>query len=176
MFYYAAQISSRNEQKFSQLADELVRMQDIAGRTIYLQRKMIIRRQGKTMSELQPVFPGYVFFEFQERMGDCLCGMISRLKYFQRFLPNNLEREEISGRDLALLGHFLEFGSVMDVSKASFDENNRIRIASGPLHGLEGNIIKVDRRKRRVKIRFTFQDSDMTVDLSYEEIEKIPEK
>ena len=43
-----------------------------------------------------------------------------------------------------------------------FDENERIVVDEGPLNGLEGSIIKVDRRKQRAKIQLDFHGSTYT--------------
>jgi transcriptional antiterminator NusG len=40
----------------------------------------------------------------------------------------------------------------------------------GPLLGLEGKIIKVDRRKKRAKIKLNLYDDSFTVDLAFEVI------
>lgn len=48
-----------------------------------------------------------------------------------------------------------------------FDENERIVVDEGPLKGLEGSIIKVDRRKQRAKIQLDFHGSTYTLDLGF---------
>jgi transcription termination/antitermination protein NusG len=44
------------------------------------------------------------------------------------------------------------------------------------LMGLEGCIIKVNRRKRRAKIRLDMNDSPILFDLGFEILEKLQEK
>jgi transcriptional antiterminator NusG len=57
------------------------------------------------------------------------------------------------------------------VSKVRFDEKNRIVVIDGVMKGLEGNIVKVDRRKGRAKIRLDIYDNSFLIDLSFEAIE-----
>ena len=45
-----------------------------------------------------------------------------------------------------------------------FDENERIVVNEGPLKGLEGSIIKVDRHKQRAKIQLDVHGSTYTLD------------
>ena len=47
-----------------------------------------------------------------------------------------------------------------------------IVVIEGPLKGIEGNIIKVDKRKQRAKIRVEFAGTAHTMDLSFEDIER----
>ena len=63
-------------------------------------------------------------------------------------------------------------GPKLGTSRVIFDENDRIAVCEGPLNGMEGNIIKVDRRKQRAKIQLNFHGSTYTLDLSFEDISK----
>ena len=71
-----------------------------------------------------------------------------------------------------IIQHFLGLGPKIGSSLVKFDENDRIVVVEGPLKGIEGNIIKVDRRKQRAKIRVAFGGSSHTMDLSFEDISK----
>ncbi len=73
--------------------------------------------------------------------------------------------------DREIIRHFFIFGEIVGKSKAYFDENNRIKIISGPLEGLEGSIIKVDRRKKRAKIRLDLYEDSLYVNLDFEVIQ-----
>jgi transcriptional antiterminator NusG len=46
----------------------------------------------------------------------------------------------------------------------------------GPLAGLEGRIVRVDRRKKRAKISLDLYDDSFFVDLAFEVIEKANER
>ena len=63
-------------------------------------------------------------------------------------------------------------GPKIGSSLVRFDENDRIVVIEGPLKGIEGNIIKVDKRKQRAKIRVDFAGTVHTLDLSFEDIER----
>lgn len=65
-----------------------------------------------------------------------------------------------------------DFGPKIGDSMVHFDENERIVVDEGPLKGLEGSIIKVDRRKQRAKIQLDFHGSTYTLDLGFEDISR----
>lgn len=78
----------------------------------------------------------------------------------------------LGDKDLSIIKHFMGLGPKIGSSRVRFDENDRIVVIEGPLKGMEGNIIKVDRRKQRAKIQLNFHGSTYTLDLSFEDISK----
>ncbi len=76
-----------------------------------------------------------------------------------------------SRRDQDLLSHFLSFGEIVKKSVAYFDENKSIRVVSGPLKGLEGMIVRVDRRKGRAKVRLEMYENSFEVDFGFDSLE-----
>ena len=62
-------------------------------------------------------------------------------------------------------------GPVAGKSRVYFNENSRIVVVDGPLLGLEGKIIKVDKRKGRAKIKLDLYDDSFSIDLAFETIE-----
>jgi transcriptional antiterminator NusG len=168
MRYYCIQVATRREDEWVkkiQLQVEDVRFHNIM-------KKMYIRRQGKSKLEVLPVFPGYIFFEFE---GDVLPNNIiyifRRSKFFIRFLPSNAKPQPLNHRDSEIIRHFVHFGSIIPPSFVKFDENQRIKVVQGPLQGIEGFIVKVDRRKKRAKVMLTIAESPMTLDLAFEVLE-----
>jgi transcriptional antiterminator NusG len=79
----------------------------------------------------------------------------------------------MESKDQDLLGHFLSYGEIVDKSRVVFDENHRIRVVEGPLKGLEGLIVKVDRRKRRAKVRLELYENSHNVDFGFEVLESV---
>ena len=66
----------------------------------------------------------------------------------------------------------MKFGEIAEPSRVHFDENDRIVVDSGPLQGLEGKIVKVDRRKGRAKIQLDLYTENFLLDLGFEVISK----
>ena len=117
-----------------------------------------------------PFFP-VIFLETDE-IDPELFGIMRSTKDFSRFLKNNKDITPIEGRDLALLQHFLRFGQIADTSVVTFNENDRICVKSGPLQGLEGFVVKVDKRKQRAKISLDFANENFVIDLAFNILEE----
>lgn len=140
------------------------------GRLVWPRRKLTIRRKGIQQTSLAPIFPGYVFYEAEEIRPD-VYWTLRRLSGFVRFLKNEGNLEALGGKDRELLLHFLNYGEVVDKSLVYFDENRRIRVKSGPMKGLEGRIVKVDKRKGRAKVRLSLYSDRFLVDFGFELLE-----
>ena len=161
MKYYAVQIRSSAEQKFiEQAKKQLLDCSDFK-RIIYLQREMTIFRKGIKAKEIQPVFPGYVFIELNNSINQEIFSIVRHTPNFYRFLRSNQDVRELSGNDLEIVKHFLDFGETAKESIVFFNDQDRIVVTKGPLKGLEGNIIKVDKRKKRAKIQIDFNNSQI---------------
>ncbi|MCX8013475.1 MAG: hypothetical protein N3A02_04185, partial [Rectinema sp.] len=166
--YYAIQVVTRHENDWIERISRNLR-------TIVfhkIMKKMYIRRAGKTKLEDMPLFPGYIFFEYpDDTIPPELLHLMRRTKYFMRFLPCNENPRPLDYHDQEIIRHFINFGSLIPPSLVTFDENQRIRVVQGPLQGIEGLIVKVDRRKRRAKVRLTLADSVVLLDLAFEVME-----
>lgn len=175
MNYFAIQVKTKGEEKYLKLADYMldVNCGDEVPRPnfIWPRRKLLIRKQGRTKEQLAPVFPGYLFLETDEVPSE-IYWTLRRVDGFFRFLKDNHHIEPLGGRDRELLLHFLSYGEIVEKSTVFFDENQRIRVLQGPMKGLEGRIIKVDKRKQRAKIKLDMYNESFSIDFGFELIEK----
>jgi len=169
--YFTLQVRTRREDRYLQLADPMVQAAD--GRLFWPRRSLRIRRKGKWKDVKAPIFPGYLFLEVDAISPDLYWGL-RRIPGFLRFLKDNQNIVPLPDRDAQILRNLLQFGEVVEKSTAMFDENNRIRILEGPLSGLEGRIVKVDRRKGRAKIRLDLYEEFYLVDFGFRSITKTP--
>ena len=169
MDYFAIQVKTRGEAQFIRLFKALHPELPIA--LHFPQRRVDIRRKGVLQQASAAVFPGYVFAHADpEELLSCRHAF-RRIDGFYRFLKSNQEICPLSGKDLELVLHFLQnAGSVAGISRVYFNENSRIVVAEGPLMGLEGRIIKVDKRKRRAKVKLNLYDDSFAIDLAFEVI------
>ena len=171
MNYYALQVKTRSEEVYIKRANQSLNPEQ-AEKThlVFPRRNMPIRKAGVVKNVLEPVFPGYIFLEVPE-LDVPLYWTLRTTQGFYRFLPENRQPQPLEGRDLATLKHFMAFGNaIADKSKVRFDENDRIQVADGPLKGLEGRIIKVDKRKGRAKVKLDLYDESFLIDLAFEVI------
>jgi transcriptional antiterminator NusG len=119
------------------------------------------------------VFPGYIFIEIEKK--DTIVKyhwLFRRTDGFFRFLKSNQNIKPLAGRDLETVLHFVKkTGPLAGISRVYFNESSRIVVVDGPLSGLEGSIIKVDKRKGRAKVKLDLYDDSFSIDLGFEVIE-----
>jgi transcriptional antiterminator NusG len=173
--YSAIQVKTRGELKYLRLLRAL--HPEIRMPLHFPQRALDIRRAGKIIHSKAAVFPGYVFAEIE--------GADSIFRYhwdfrrtdgFFRFLRSNQDIAPLQGKDLELVLHFIKnVGPLAGKSKVVFDEHSRIVVVEGHLSGLEGKIIKVDKRKGRAKIKLDLYDDSFSIDLAFEVLGAAPD-
>ena len=168
MEYFTIQVRTRAEDKYIKLFNAAYG--DDAARLIFPQRRLPIKREGKTSYELAPVFPGYIFVQAGEGMESKLFWSLRRIEGFFRFLKSNQDIVPLEGRDLRTVLHFVGPSSIAEPSKVYFNDQDRVVVAEGPLKGLEGCILKVDKRKGRAKVKLDLYDDSFTIDLAFEVI------
>jgi transcriptional antiterminator NusG len=171
MKYYAVQVKTRAEEKYISLYRALH-----PGRPLEIyfpKRRLDLRRKGVVKPETPPIFPGYVFVEIDNE--DDILNYhweFRRTDGFFRFLRSNQNICPLQDKDLEIALHFIKSaGPIAGKSRVYFDKNARIVVADGPLLGLEGKIIKVDKRKGRAKIKLDLYDDSFSIDLAFEVIE-----
>lgn len=178
MKYYVLQVITGEEKKFIGLAKINFNLNlpgfDVKDSLMWPRRKLTIRKNGVNKESLAPIFPGYLFLE-AERLTPDIQWILRRTTGFVRFLKSNQNIEPIAGTDKELLLHFLHFGEIVEKSNVWFDKNKKIRVLNGPMKGMEGQIVKVDRRKKRAKISLSLYKESFTIDFGFEILEKVEE-
>ncbi len=170
MQYYTIHVLTSFEDDFAR------RLRPVLGseRLIIPKKMMPIHRRGKIQKILMPVFPGYIFIQSEDILDELdTVWTIRRTAGFIRFLRKNSAPTPLSEPDILVLRPFNSFGEYADISKVTFDENDRIVVLEGPLKGLEGQIIKVNRRKGRAKILLDIYGEAFPIDLGFEVVERV---
>ena len=171
MNFYAIQVKSRSEKRFISLFRALNPENSI--HIHFPQRQLSIRKNGQIKKTLLGVFPGYLFIEAaNDEEIKLSMREFKRTDGFYRFLKSNTDITPLSTRDLELVLHFINSANPAGYSKVYFDDNSRIVVVDGPLSGLEGRILKVDKRKGRAKIKLDLYDDSFSIDLAFEVISK----
>lgn len=172
MPFFAVQIWTGDESRFLSIATK--RVERSHARFYWPRRSLRIKRGGSWKESLAPIFPGYMFIQ-TESVSPELYGMLKEAPGFMRFLLSNDNIVPLERADQELLSHFLAFGEILDKSVVYFDENKRIRVVSGPLKGLEGRVVRVDRRKGRAKVRLEMYEDSFEIDFGFESLEAAPQ-
>jgi transcriptional antiterminator NusG len=167
MNHYVAQVRVRREAAVMSRLTE----QD-AGRSIscfWPRRELRIRKAGVWRDIIAPIFPGYIFLS-SELDGPGLFRRMKGIADFIRFLKSNTAITPLAGRDLDLIRHFLNYGGIAGKSVITFAADQRVQVLSGPLKGLEGMIVKVDKRKKRIKVKLELYTDSFLIDFGYEDL------
>ena len=172
MNYYALQVRTGGEEKFITLFRAL--HPDISFPIYYPRRSLDIRRRGKIINTCSAIFPGYLFIEADNKEDiQKYHWAFRRTEGFFRFLRSNQDICPLEDKDLELVLHFIKkVGSLAGKSLVTFDENSKIVVIEGPLAGLEGKIVKVDKRKGRAKIKLDIYGDSFSIDLAFEALYK----
>jgi transcriptional antiterminator NusG len=169
MAFFVIQVRTGKEQQYITQAEKVLRAPEQG--LFWPRRALRIRRQGEWKDSVAAIFPGYLFLQAESILPP-LYGALKRISGFLRFLKDNQHIEPLNARDREILLHFLSYGEVVQRSRVFFDENNRIRVISGPLKGMEGRVVKVDRRKGRARIRLELYEDSFLIDFGFDSLEQ----
>ena len=168
MTFFVLQVRTGKEPQFLKHAGNLL---EAPGEQLHWPRRNLrIRRQGVSRNSVASIFPGYLFLQ-AETVAPQLYWTLKRIPGFIRFLKDNQHIEPLNPRDREMLVHFLSYGDIVQRSKVYFDQDKRIRVVSGPLKGIEGRIVKVDRRKGRARVRLELYEDSFLIDFGFDAME-----
>lgn len=174
MIYYAIRVQPNKERIFLHAARKWIKDEEC--QFFFLRKKLCQRKNGKWKNIEQPLFPGYIFLSLAERLSAAMYWRFKSLAGFAYFLKQRDEFSQLRKNDLDLVQRFLSFGEVLGFSTVNFDTNQRIKVFSGPMTGLEGKIVSVDKRKKRAKILLNFDNKQVHIILGFDFIEKMAEQ
>jgi len=173
MPFFAVQIWTGDENRFLSIATQKLRNAPV--RFYWPRRSLRIKRGGEWKESLAPIFPGYMFVQADQLRPELYISL-KEAPGFLRFLLSNDNIVPLERTDQDLLSHFLGFGEIVDKSMVYFDQDKRIRVVSGPLKGLEGRIVRVDRRKGRARVRLEMYQDSFEIDFGFDSMEAAPEE
>ncbi|WP_229536139.1 antiterminator LoaP [Pelosinus baikalensis] len=130
-------------------------------------RKIMERNGGSIKHVLKKMFPGYIF----------ICTNMNIETYYKlksipgiiRILKTGDYYTRIVDDEMFYILKLLDNDGVVDYSKI-YIHNSKIIVKSGPLKGMEGLMVEVDKRKNRVKIILNFMGVPKKIDLGIEVI------
>lgn len=166
MEYYCLMVRTGEEEKFKSEAHGALRP-DVPRVDFWFFRKKM--RTNKGLFFEQPLFPGYVFCGMETLEAEVV-SRVKKIHGFCRFLMSNTDIQPLSGSGLEVFKNLAQCGEHLGLSKLRFEPGRRIVVTEGPLRGLEGNIIAVNKRQRRVTVRLNLTGSISKVDLCYDDI------
>jgi transcription termination/antitermination protein NusG len=170
---YVIRVITGNEKKYmSCIQRESSR---IDGRLIWPRRSLVIRKAGIKTEKISSLYPGYLFWETDE-LTDQSIMILKKAAGFIRFLKRNFEIVPIKEEERYLLYNLIADNEIVRQSKVVFDDKSRIVVVDGPMIGMEGSIVKVDRRKGRAKVLLSIHGKSFLIDLGFEVMDFHPEE
>lgn len=170
---YVIRVMTGREKKYISCIDR--EKSQLNGRLIWPRRSLLIRKAGVKTEKISSLYPGYLFWETSELTDESIM-ILKKAAGFIKFLKSNHEIIPIKKEERYLLHNLIAENEVIRQSKVVFDENNRIVVIDGPMKGMEGSIVKVDRRKSRAKVLLAFHGKNFPVDLGFEVMDFHPEE
>lgn len=126
--------------------------------------------QGKKTKVETIMFPGYVFFKAPAEMEPVSCFPREGIL---RILTVDNGVWQLTDNDEHFVNWLFECEGLLGFSKA-YKVGDQIRMISGPLKDMEGQIIRVDKRGRSVQVSLSFNGKNMLVWLGFDLIDSLP--
>lgn len=171
MDYYVVQLLIGKEKLFLKFAENS--FEDRNMEFFWLRKELYIKKGGIKQKVVSSIFPGYIFIEADE-IAYINTKIICRFPGFCRFLKSNNNIKPLNLEEKSLISRLKSVGNVAGISRVFFNDNDKIQVVSGPMKGLEGKIIKVDKRKKRAKIELTLYENSFPIDFGFDLIEQMP--
>ncbi|MBN2544401.1 MAG: KOW motif-containing protein [Spirochaetes bacterium] len=162
--WFVLQVLSNRENK---IVDNIGKMDLPHLRPFLPQKKIKIKKLGVVKDVIVPLYPGYIFILGTWVLEEAK--KILQIQYTVKFIgginnPGYLKKDEID-----LINKIARDG-ICNYSKV-VSEGNKIKVISGPLKELEGQIISVDRRKQRAVVFLPLLNTNVKVTLGFEFME-----
>jgi len=177
--WYVMQVVSGQENRTVFLVEKII-SEEILNSCFIPVRRLRKKFHGTWQEVTEKLFPGYVFLISEQpqllyeelKQIPALTKLLGRCEGF--FTP-------LSEKDVRMLeklrNRMGDSGNLeVEISKIAVEEGNQIRILSGPLMKLEGQIKKVNLHKRIAVVEVEFMGSKSLVHLGVEMVEKIKDK
>ena len=127
------------------------------------------RKEGKLVDKAYPMLPGYVFFYMDQPIENS--SIVFGINGVIRWLGDRETGRQLIGEDYDFAVDLFERNGRLD-SLTLIQEGERIWPKDPLFSGHHGKVVKVDRRKRRAKIQFTFDGQEREVWLGCDILER----
>ena len=169
--WYVVQVRTGDELKISGRLQLEVKVE---GEEIFVplfERRKCIR--GEWTRVTTPLFPGYIFFQTDDV--ESMYGRLKKIDAFTKILKTGDCYTPISTEEERFIETLTGDEHVVEQSIGVI-EGDQIIIKRGPLYGLEGCIVKINRHKRIAIIRAEFMGGPREIKVGLEIIDKRPAK
>lgn len=168
--WYVVQVRTGDELKISnRLKLEVKADDEDIFVPLYERRKCI---KGEWRRVTTPLFPGYIFFQTNDVEG--MYRRLYKIDAFTRVLKTGECYSPIAPEEERFIETLTGDDHIVETSIGVI-EGDRVIIKRGPLYGLEGSIVKINRHKRIAIIKADFMGGQREVKVGLEIIDKTPD-
>ena len=122
------------------------------------------QRDGKQKSSIKKVFPGYVLVKMI--MTDETWYVVKNIKGVFNFVGVGDKPLPLTEKDMQSLG-------IEDIINLDFEVGDNVRITTEPFYNYPAVIEEIFKDKKRVKVKVSMFGRETTVDLEFNQIQKI---
>jgi len=149
--WVVAQVNAGKEEEICRSCAEMLN-KDILEDVFVPKHVRFKKYKSEWHKETRPLYPGYIFMVTKD--SGVLDKALIKVPGFHRLLKADDSILTISPEEKAFLKRICGRDNTADISMG-YKEGDKIKIVSGPMLGLEGDIVHVDRHKRLVTINVT---------------------
>ena len=142
--------------------------QEIRYNLLVPKRKIYECKQGIRREVVKKLFPGYVLVQTDDIMRFYLNA--KKWPRVLRFLKAGGTFLQVNYKEIRQILSMVDTQGLINISEG-FYENEKIKIISGPLIGMEGIIKKVDKRNGRVKVEISINCQKHLIYLGINELQ-----
>jgi transcriptional antiterminator NusG len=164
-------VRTGTEAEFKKQAQQVLADHGITASLYFFQRRL---KKGKRDFFDAPLFPGYLFLQVEKLTAENLA-LVKKVKNFCRLLPSTTTPQLIRGKALQELELFMGHGEYLGVSQVVFLPGKKIKAISGPMVGLEGNVYKINKKKKQITVISSLSPDGKKFDLLYQDAELVEE-
>jgi transcriptional antiterminator NusG len=128
------------------------------------------RKNGIWREAIKPLFPGYILLRGNISTEDYY--ILKSIPDILRVLKDNCGLQRIHPNEIKIINRLMCNGDLIGTS-IGLQQGDSIRIIEGPLLGLEGLIMSIDRRKGRARVKLSILGDERTIDLGIKLIKTI---
>lgn len=167
--WYVIQVFTGTEENIRHQCEKLIG-QEVLERCFipYYEEKK--KYQGEWHTKMRVLFPGYVFL-VSEQLSK-LQKELNKVQGLTRLIGAGEDVIPLSEEEVMLLERLGHKEQIVGMSVGVI-ENERVRILEGPLMGMEGDITKIDRHKRKAWIEVEMFGRIMEMQIGCEIIDRV---
>ena len=139
-------------------------MQDKIQEIIIPMEEEIEIKDGKQKTSIKKVFPGYVLIKMI--MTDETWYIVKNIKGVFNFVGVGEKPLPLTEKEMQTLG-------IEDIMNLDFEVGDTVRIITEPFYNYTATIEEIIKDKKRVKVKVSMFGRETTVDLEFDQIQKI---